>query len=479
MKRYLLSTILSFLIYNSAVSQIVIVKSNPSNAYAAAIASPSPTTSGPNPLDLCGQAWTAGGVPGGWRTFFILNDSALAGITIDSAIMQLWADPTTGWGYYGTPMYGTNNACVLYRITSPWATTINWLTMPSYTSVDSVILPQSTSTTENYLHINVTNLLNDIVASGYNYGYMLKSRQETTPYNSMMFHSSSAPDSSVRPQILIYGHGSDHVYFTNGHTQSLTICVSEATATVPVNTQLAAIDSVSGLTETWSLITPPSHGTALTSYTTLSTGSILIPVGLTYTPVSGYTGTDLFKTVVSNGAYSDTTTINIIINPYPDPGTISGVDSVCPGESVNLSESSSDGFWSTSNYTVSGIASSGVAEGLIPGMDTIVYTVSNSCGISSAIFPFVVRSYSQCHTGINIMSEGERTYTVYPDPACDELNVSSSSIIYHIAVSNVVGEIVYTSEFNANQIKLNIQYLPAGVYFLRINSSEVKKFVKR
>ena len=76
-------------------SQIAIVKSNPTNGYCAATCAPYPTLSQPTPWDLCGQAWTASGVPGGWRTFFILDDSPLAGITIDSAIMQLWADPTT------------------------------------------------------------------------------------------------------------------------------------------------------------------------------------------------------------------------------------------------------------------------------------------------------------------------------------------------------------------------------------------------
>jgi len=244
----------------SSRSQIVILKSNPSDAYAAMVSSTVPSLSGPNPVDLCAAAWTNGGVIGGWRTFFKFNDSALAGMVIDSAILQVWADPSSTLGNTGAPTYGTNNTCVLYRVTNPWANTINWLTMPSYTSLDSVLIPQSTSFTENYLHVNVTSILNDIIGSGYNYGFMFKSKQEVTPYNSMIFYSSSATDSAVRPQILVYGHHTSNLYFAAGHNQSMTICVDEASASVPINSYLAAIDSNTGATDNWSLIVSPSHG---------------------------------------------------------------------------------------------------------------------------------------------------------------------------------------------------------------------------
>lgn len=478
MKRYLPLFIGIMLVSINAFSQIVILKSNPANAYAALVSSTTPTTGTPNPIDICAAAWTGGGSPGGWRTFFKLNDSALAGITIDSAILQLYADPTSGLGYTGTPTFGTNNASVLYRVTSSWLTSMTWLTMPPYSSVDSVILPQSTSTVENYLHINVTNVLNDIVISGSNYGFMIKSKQETTPYNSMIFYSSSATDSSKRPQILIYGHAADHLFFTGGHVQSLTLCVNEATAAVPVNTFLAAIDSVSGLPETWSLITPPAHGVALTAYTSTSTGGVITPVGLTYTPTSGYIGSDMFKVRVTNGMASDTTTINVTINPYPDAGIISGPDSVCPGQTVNLSETVAGGIWSTSSFTISDISSSGIAMGLVPGLDTIIYTISNSCGVTSALFPFTVRSYIACHTVVNTISNPANNLKIYPNPANDELNISSSGIIEFISITNLVGQTVYTHGYNSEMVRVNVSDLPSGVYFVKVNGTEVKKFLK-
>jgi hypothetical protein len=402
MNRHLLLISMLLFISVNAFAQIVILKNNPSNAYAALVSSPNPTASGPNPVDLVGAAWTSGGSPGGWRTFFKINDSALSGVIIDSAILQLYADPASALGFTGSPTYGTNNTCVLYRVTSPWATSITWLTMPAYSAVDSVILPLSTSTIQNYLHLDVTNMLNDIVSSGFNYGFMLKSRQEATYYNSMIFNSSSALDSTKRPRILVYGHLAIHpFYFAGGHTQNLTICVNEAVPLVSISSLLAVVDSVSGEAVTWNVITPPAHGAVVATYTTTSTGGTLTPTGLSYTPTSGYLGTDLFKVKAAGTAVSDTVTVNIVINPYPDAGTISGVDSVCPGLSVHLSETVAGGIWSTSSYTVSHISSSGMAQGLVPGRDTIIYTVSNSCGITSVLFPFLVRSYSECHTEVS------------------------------------------------------------------------------
>jgi hypothetical protein len=479
MNRHLPLFVILLLLTINASSQIVILKNNPSNAYAALVSSPNPTSSGPNPVDLVGAAWTSGGSPGGWRTFFKLNDSALSGIIIDSAIMQLYADPASGLGFTGSPTYGTNNTCVLYRVTSPWATSINWLTMPAYSAVDSVVLPLSTSTVQNYLHLDVTNVLNDIVTSGLNYGFMLKSRQEGTYYNSMIFNSSSALDSTKRPQILVYGHLAIHpFYFAGGHTQSLNICVNEAVPLVSINSLLAVVDSVTGEAVTWSAITPPMHGAVMAAYTTTSTGGTLTPTGLSYTPTSGYLGSDVFKVKAAGTAVSDTVTVNVVINPYPDAGTISGIDSVCPGLSVPLSETVGGGIWSTSSFTVSHINSSGMVQGLVPGSDTIIYTVSNSCGITSVLFPFFVRSYYNCHTGVNTLLNNANNIEIYPNPAHDKLNVSAISQIGLMSIADPIGKVVFSHEYNDMQAQVSISALAKGVYFININGSVIKKFVK-
>ncbi|HWY13505.1 MAG TPA: T9SS type A sorting domain-containing protein, partial [Bacteroidia bacterium] len=283
--------------------------------------------------------------------------------------------------------------------------------------------------------------------------------------------------------IRMIGIGNHPPSFVNGNTQSLTICESESA--IPIDSLLAVIDTDSGQTETWSLTTPPSHGTAIVSYTTTSTGGILTPTGLTYTPITSYTGSDLFRVTVSDSIATAVVTINVTINTSPTAGIISGIDSVCPGYTAHLSETVSSGIWSTSSGTISTINSSGIATGAFPGRDTIIYTVINSCGIVSAIFPFVVGSYSTCHTAINAIDPGENeTIQIFPNPNYGTfiVNWSGKNIDEkaRFIITNMLGKKV--KEFTATpnkSIELTL-FEPTGVYFLTTitnNSSFIVKLL--
>jgi len=61
---------------------------------------------------------------------------------------------------------------------------------------------------------------------------------------------------------------------------------------------------------------------------------------------------------------------------------ITGGSSICAGTSVTLSESIPSGTWSSSNTSVATVDASGVVTGIASGVDTISYTLINSCGTS-------------------------------------------------------------------------------------------------
>ena len=235
------STLLLAMFCYAASAQTIIIRASPSSAQEAVVSSVYSTTAGPNPVDFFGAAWTGGGTPGGWRTFFRFDFgteatfSILSGLVIDSAFMKLWADTTSSWGYVGTPTFGSNNACVLYRVTTNWDSMMTWLTMPTYSTLHSGVLPQSTNWKQNYLHINITDLLVDMIASGQNYGFVIKSVQETSPYNSMIFHSSHSVDSNVRPVIVVYGHASLKAAEVANNTASIMISPNPVSSTLTVN----------------------------------------------------------------------------------------------------------------------------------------------------------------------------------------------------------------------------------------------------
>jgi type IX secretion system substrate protein/NHL repeat-containing protein len=67
---------------------------------------------------------------------------------------------------------------------------------------------------------------------------------------------------------------------------------------------------------------------------------------------------------------------------------------------------------------------------------------------------------------------------VYPNPASTELNIDAPAPINQVTISNLVGQIVYTCDYNTSYARIDITNLSSGVYFIKINGSEVRKFVK-
>ncbi len=96
--------------------------------------------------------------------------------------------------------------------------------------------------------------------------------------------------------------------------------------------------------------------------------------------VSGISaGTDNISYSVSNICGTAHAVKAIIINALPDAGTIAGAASVCSGSSITLSDLTTGGVWSSSNFTAT--ISGGIVTGVTPGIDTIMYTVTTfSCG---------------------------------------------------------------------------------------------------
>lgn len=80
----------------------------------------------------------------------------------------------------------------------------------------------------------------------------------------------------------------------------------------------------------------------------------------------------------------------ITINPLPNPGIISGINTLCVGANANVTESITGGVWSTSNASIATINIAGRVHGVAPGIDTIFYSVSNGCGTVRAMYTITI-----------------------------------------------------------------------------------------
>lgn len=89
--------------------------------------------------------------------------------------------------------------------------------------------------------------------------------------------------------------------------------------------------------------------------------------------------------------------------------------------------------------------------------DTIVYTISNWT------------------TSVANVSNNQNVVTLYPNPARDILNVQydKNAGIRNISIHNLVGKQVASFRVNGsgNSVKLDINNIPSGVYFLRLKDN--------
>jgi trimeric autotransporter adhesin len=176
--------------------------------------------------------------------------------------------------------------------------------------------------------------------------------------------------------------GTDSVVYT-----LITACGS-ATAyhSVTVST-VPATPAVSGAVSlceasTATLTGSPSGGNWSSAATGIATVN---PIGI----VSGVSaGTSLISYSVSNSCGSSYTTYLITVNPLPDAGSISGPSSLCVSTAILIYESVTGGTWSTTNGNAT--VYSGGLVGNTAGSDTVVYTVTNSCGNATATYPVTV-----------------------------------------------------------------------------------------
>ena len=175
------------------------------NLYEGDIESTSPTGwfGGTIQIDL--HAWTVGGNPIYRRICIKFNYPSLpVGTIIDSCKLYFYSSPVPQNGNGVDAQYGANSSTV-QRITTNWTTPgqFSWTNLPTVTTTNQVIIPQSATNTENAV-LDVTQLVKDQYLSGNN-GFYLKLQTEAI-YRCHQYASSYHPDPTKRPKLVIWRH---------------------------------------------------------------------------------------------------------------------------------------------------------------------------------------------------------------------------------------------------------------------------------
>ncbi len=439
--------------------------------------------------------------------------------TVISASLNLYAT-----GPYGTlPGHvGNNNSSYLRRVTQSWQEfTTTWNTQPAATAVNQETLPQSTSSTQNYPNINVTALVQDMLANpGSSFGFQLRLVNEVNT-NGLLFASKDHYNQALRPTLIVTYSACPTSMMLEPIYQ--VIC-SGSTATFSLQnsgTNYSWYNSATGGSPLGAgpvFVTPAliATGSALTySYYVGVEGCsqlprILMPVTVMPQPVvvisspslqvcagqslqllasgavsySWNTGnltnflsvspantTTFFVTGTSSSGCSGSAAVTITVLPLPDLTVSSSTSLVCRGTSAVLTASGAALYsWAGSDQTF--------FNGnpfIVSPASTVTYTLSGTTGNCSSSKVFVI-NVSEC-SGLEEL--GAESCFFYPNPCKDILNLvePDQQPIERIDFFDTQGKSVRF--INNPDPQINISALPRGLYLCRIRDVSGKVSVQK
>ena len=82
--------------------------------------------------------------------------------------------------------------------------------------------------------------------------------------------------------------------------------------------------------------------------------------------------------------------------------------------------------------------------------------------------------------GTKNMLQESSSISVYPNPTTTQLAIRSTGHpINQITITNLLGQSIFTNRYNSQQVTVNVTDLPTGIYFIKINGVDTRKFVKQ
>ena len=158
--------------------------------------------------ELYAFAWTASsiGIPNyNGRSLIKYDVSQLpTNAIVKSAKLYLYSKLKNLNGISGSPTYGTNNIGLLQKVYSHWKMdSTNYFTPLVVDTATEVVLPQSTNTSQDYVADITAYTQSWVNKPDSNYGMLFRLQTENDPYNSLVFESSLASDTTKRPRLEI------------------------------------------------------------------------------------------------------------------------------------------------------------------------------------------------------------------------------------------------------------------------------------
>ncbi len=157
---------------------------------------------------LCIAEWTWSLVPGRrWVLLDFLSDIQLPqDLEITAARLSLYSphEPTADDFHSSYQVRRKHPIGLVQRVLEPWEEQqVNWYTRPASSLINHVVLPTPKSVQDDFVDIDVTAMVQDMLAKpGQNHGFLIRMRDEDR-YRKLIFASSDYHDPALRPRLEI------------------------------------------------------------------------------------------------------------------------------------------------------------------------------------------------------------------------------------------------------------------------------------
>lgn len=156
-------------------------------------------------VEFSGISWTDDGTQFIVRSLINFDlDTIPQNAVIDSVKLSLFAYGNVGHGTGHSTLDGSNE-CYLQRLIQEWEEDqVTWSNQPQTTPLNQVFLPESETEMQDYVGIDVTALVKDMINDpSESFGFMLRLKNETG-YRRMFFATSDVEEAAKRPKLDIY-----------------------------------------------------------------------------------------------------------------------------------------------------------------------------------------------------------------------------------------------------------------------------------
>ncbi|HRY32817.1 MAG TPA: DNRLRE domain-containing protein [Bacteroidales bacterium] len=401
----------------------------------ALIDSYTPTTNYGNTGLLIAAAWT---LSGNFFTVRSLLDFGLIAIPPGSTIID--AKLNLKFATYGSflgQQYG-NNACTFSRLTEAWdEDSVTWNNKPADTSLNQVLIPATTSPTQDYVNIDVTQVVQDHIDNPLSsFGFLLKIEDEVI-YRVVSFASSEWGISSMFPSLtVIYSFCPPPV----------------ATFTYSQNAYTFNFSSITTNATSWTWDFGDGNGSSLPSPTHVYTNGGFYHVCLTVTDSCG------------SSMFCD----SVFVCDYISSGFSWSNNSL----TVSFSDSSINAttwFWDFGDGNFS-ILQNPLHYYIAPAVYNACLFTTNACDADTICALVDLSTVGMADENIT-----DSYILVYPNPSMDKYFIQTKDLkIVDLDVFSANGRRVFQKTITTNPAgySFSLNHLPEGLYFLRITDGE-------